>query len=279
MASKVALFVLFVALVAVSPASSSDSGYIYSNDVVTQFQNDLIKHVMPYFTPTSNLSIASLCWKGTSVRGVGTPIDSCRPGEEMNGFICYPLCATGYYGAGPLCFSYCKPGFEDIGALCSRAGSIISADTSGCPWYDVCGLVTARGCSHCPDGYNNDGCTCRIDPQVYAKDSYGRGVGLPLTCPSDKEMDAGLCYWPCSGASHGVGPVCWGYCPSSMPNDAGALCCADAQDCSNSIADMAKGVMSAILSGIEAGEDPAVIMDAIKSAIEALLGFVLPICA
>jgi len=177
---------------------------------------------------------------------------------------------------GPVCWAYCQAGFEDIGALCSKAGSIISADNSACPWYDVCGLVTAKGCSHCPDGYHNDGCTCRIDPIVYDKSTYGRGVGLPLTCSADKEYDAGLCYWPCSAGSHGIGPVCWGDCPSSMPNEAGALCCAGS--CSDSVADMAKGVISAILSGIEAGLDPAKIMSAIKDAIEAILGFVLPIC-
>ncbi len=39
--------------------------------------------------------------------------------------------------------------------------------------------------------------------------AYGRGVGTPLTCASDEEYDAGLCYEPCDENYDGVGPVCW----------------------------------------------------------------------
>lgn len=39
--------------------------------------------------------------------------------------------------------------------------------------------------------------------------AYGRGVGVPMSCGSDKEYDAGLCYTPCAEGYNGVGPVCW----------------------------------------------------------------------
>jgi len=45
-----------------------------------------------------------------------------------------------------------------------------------------------------------------VDPPKVA---YGRGVGTPLSCASDEEYDAGLCYTPCTDGYNGVGPVCW----------------------------------------------------------------------
>jgi hypothetical protein len=53
----------------------------------------------------------------------------------------------------------------------------------------------------------SDACDVEIvDPPLVA---YGRGVGTPLTCSSDQEYDAGLCYTPCRDGYNGVGPVCW----------------------------------------------------------------------
>jgi hypothetical protein len=45
----------------------------------------------------------------------------------------------------------------------------------------------------------------------YWRDSYGRGVGTPMTpdCGSGRQYDAGLCYDDCRSGYHGVGPVCW----------------------------------------------------------------------
>jgi hypothetical protein len=143
-------------------------------------------------------------------RGVGTIPDDCGSGENQAG-LCYPRCAQGYVGIGPVCLQTCAPGFHDDGLTCREDGSIIGADTSMCPWYDVCGLTFAQGCSHCPAGYHDDGCTCRIDPQIYWKSSYGRGVGSIPSCKHGLENDAGLCYPPCDDGFHGVGPLCWGH--------------------------------------------------------------------
>ncbi|MDX1693602.1 MAG: hypothetical protein R3208_07540 [Ketobacteraceae bacterium] len=45
-----------------------------------------------------------------------------------------------------------------------------------------------------------------VDPPQVA---YGRGVGIPMSCASDEEYDAGLCYEQCAEGYDGVGPVCW----------------------------------------------------------------------
>jgi hypothetical protein len=59
------------------------------------------------------------------------------------------------------------------------------------------------------------------------KGTYGRGVGaVPNACP-DQQKDAGLCYTYCRSGFYGVGPVCWGRCPSGYTDD-GATCRRDA---------------------------------------------------
>lgn len=151
------------------------------------------------------------CLHGSYGRGVGTPVDSCDPGQQKNGALCYPVCRSGYIGVGPVCWEVCPPGYTDDGATCRRDAEIISADNGSCPWWDVCGLTFAEGCSSCPAGYANDGCTCRKDVHIFWKSSYGRGAGSPLTC-GGKQYDAGLCYTPCAAGYSGTGPVCYEQC-------------------------------------------------------------------
>jgi hypothetical protein len=110
---------------------------------------------------------------------------SCPSGQELSGGLCYPKCASGWSGEGPVCWQTCASGFTDTGWFCQRNSKIISADNSKCPWYDKCGLTFKKGCSTCPAGYTNDGCTCRIDAYIYAQPSYGRGAGTTLSCSSN----------------------------------------------------------------------------------------------
>jgi hypothetical protein len=144
-------------------------------------------------------------------RGVGKLPDTCAAGTVDDAGLCYPPCKAGYQGVGPVCWQVCPAGYHDDGLTCRKDGSIIAADTSKCPWYDVCGLTFAQGCSVCPAGYHDDGCTCRIDPIIFGKSSYGRGVGSPLGCHAGLVEDAGLCYPPCADGFTGVGPLCWGH--------------------------------------------------------------------
>ncbi|MFH2204073.1 MAG: hypothetical protein ABIJ96_13215 [Elusimicrobiota bacterium] len=56
------------------------------------------------------------------------------------------------------------------------------------------------------------------------RDSFGRGVGVPVnSCSSDQEKDGWLCYPKCKQNYDGVGPVCWQHCPSGYI-DMGAVC-------------------------------------------------------
>ncbi len=64
------------------------------------------------------------------------------------------------------------------------------------------GPALAKGCSKCPVGYINDGCTCRMNVQIWAKKSHGRGAGTPMHCPAScPDNDAGLCYEACGADS------------------------------------------------------------------------------
>lgn len=156
-------------------------------------------------------------------RGTGIPPRDCGP-DEYDAGLCYDHCRPGFDGVGPVCWQQCPAGMHDDGAFCRRDVEIIASDNSACEWYDVCGLTFDAGCSICPAGYQNDGCTCRIDAWIFAKSSYGRGVGgAPTECGPLREYDAGLCYRPCREGFNGVGPVCWGGCPEGY-DDHGATC-------------------------------------------------------
>ncbi len=135
---------------------------------------------------------------------------SCPAGKEYQNGLCYTKCAAGWSGEGPVCWQPCAVGFTDTGFFCNREGKIIGADTSSCPWYNKCGV--GSDCNKCPSGYSNDGCTCRIDPYIYAQPSYGRGDSLvldavtrrwPSRCASRSESSA-------SAAQRRGGQTGWG---------------------------------------------------------------------
>lgn len=168
----------------------------------------------------------AFCGKATYSRGVGTPIHTCGSGYQKDGLLCYSNCDNGYYPVGPLCWEECQPGYTNDGATCRRNTSIISADTSECPWYDACGLTLASGCSKCPAGYKNDGCTCRIDVHVYGKKTRARKAKA-LSCDENGEdYDTGLCYKKCKNNFEGVGPICWEKCPPNTKSN-GISCTKD----------------------------------------------------
>ena len=102
-------------------------------------------------------------------------------------------------------------------------------------WYDVCGLTFAKNCSKCPAGYINDGCTCGINVHLLAKRTQGHRTGVGMSCGSDQDYDAGLCYDKCPAGTRGAGPVCWGQCPADFPVNCGAGCAKSSEDCVNSI--------------------------------------------
>ena len=146
------------------------------------------------------------CWKHTDTRGVGTIPNVAPPNTYVSGLLAYPDCAPGYYGVGPVCWQSCPSGYTDTGAFCTySAGPLTKPLECQSWWYDLC---TSYGC---PSNYTNAGLFCAAN--TFAKGSYGNGVGVGLSCASDQEYDAGLCYTPCSSGD-GIGPVCWAECPA-----------------------------------------------------------------
>ena len=140
------------------------------------------------------------------------------------GALCYPYCSSGFTGVGPVCWQTCPSGTTDNGITCWT-----TPDTYG---KGCC--CTKWGCCHnCRAGYTDNGCTCGKGGATL-KDSYGRGVGVPMICRSDQEQDAGLCYPKCDPGYKGVGPVCWGNkCTGDFPYICGALCVTDKTACSD----------------------------------------------
>jgi hypothetical protein len=138
-------------------------------------------------------------WRSASV------LTEC-PGADKSGALCYPNCREGYTGVAFVCWENCPPGYHDDGAFCRKDVDIISSNNDACPWYNKCGL--GLRCSICPEGYGNDGCTCRRDADIFAKKTYTRGPGYPMSCPPDKEKIGGLCYGNCAPGFHADGIYC-----------------------------------------------------------------------
>lgn len=179
-------------------------------------------------------------------RGVGKPM-VCSSKQNKDAGLCYKKCKSGYKGRGPVCWQKCPDGYKNDGATCRKPAKIVSKKSYGrgrgkvfkkncsgkCQkdaglWYKKCkDGYKGRGpvCwQRCKDGYKNDGATCRRKGNIFAKKSYGRGVGKPLnSCSSGKEKDAGLCYKKCKEGYKGRGPVCWQKCPKGFKND-GVTC-------------------------------------------------------
>jgi hypothetical protein len=221
---------------------------------------------------TEAASTEGLCWRRTTLRGVGTLPTEC-PGGEKSGVLCYPRCAEGYAGVGPVCWQSCPEGYKDDGALCRRDAQILSADNSGCPWYDKCGLTLAKGCSKCPAGMTNDGCTCRRDVHIFAKATQTRGVGTPMRCGEGQDSDAGLCYARCPAGGRGVGPVCWAGCGGDAPIECGSGCARTSDACANATTDQVLSTTEAVASLLDKGW-----RSALEKGIAAANKFNVPLC-
>ena len=187
---------------------------------------------------------AHIIGKASYGRSVGTvPSDvlaaTCDGNQELDAGLCYESCQSGYTGVGPVCWEMsCPEGYADDGATCRKDAHIIGKDSYGRGVGTIPPEFSAGSCganeeldaglcyqtcdegytgvgpvcweSSCPEGYTDDGATCRLDVHIFGKESYGRGVGVPIhTCTAGMEEDAGLCYTPCEDGYSGVGPVCW----------------------------------------------------------------------
>ena len=190
-----------------------------------------------YHAPTTwntNTTAKDLCWRDSYPNGGGVVQNGCPADREWRDSMCYKKCNPGETGSMTMCKSDCPAGTRTDPLTCWRDASITSADNSKCPWYDKCGLISAKGCSVCPAGAHNDGCTCRIDAQATART---RDVGIGIAgsgCQAGYSKDPSglLCYPTCKAGYQMVGPVCWDQqCPADYPIQCGASCAVSHDAC------------------------------------------------
>ncbi len=211
---------------------------------------------------------AKVCWRNTYGRGVGTVPRNCPPGQsEDTAGLCYTNCRPGYHQFVTMCVPDCPAGFRDDGLFCFKPAPIARDEY---PWKlgdtafsldDArarCAAAHGSNCetansstivySTCPSGYQQapiitDLCSpvCPADTTDIGiscqKHTYDRGVGNLMSCNSNQEYDAGLCYNGCKTGFTGVGPVCWAACPASLPVNCGASCAKDIGECAQSVTD------------------------------------------
>lgn len=63
------------------------------------------------------------------------------------------------------------------------------------------------------------------------------------------------------------------------PIDGGAICCETAVDCSNKIKELCAGLPLAVAKALLSGGNPQKIIQAVEDAINAVLGYIMPLCS
>ena len=176
-----------------------------------------------------------VCWKHTYGRGVGKIPSQCPHDYRKHGLLCYKNCPSGY--------------------------------------RTVTGHVDPYCYRTCASGYRDHGLTCykHFFSWYWKTDKIGRIKGM--SCGSDMEYDAGLCYKRCNSATHGVGPVCWGKCTGDKPVNGGAICCKDRKTCTGKIIKLTTSTLKVVMKAA-AGNYAKAAVDAMK----ATLGYIMPIC-
>ncbi len=247
-------------------------------------------------------SLASTPWPQASVttattgRGAGVPVSVCNDGYEKSGLLCYPTCRDGYYSSVTMCIPRCPSGWDDQGLVC--AAHAYAPGSMARPWHG-CPDHKPHNCAgvcyeNCRDGYvmSAMGCGfCRTDGScpthttnvagVCWKSTYDRGAGVPMSCASGLEYDAGLCYKACPSGASGVGPLCYASCPS-LWSRVGVWCFASSVEAGWAIAAIVTGSLvlvalagaAAVLAGAAgaAGADAAAYLLVQDVAVEAGYG-------
>mmetsp|Transcript_32264 Transcript_32264/g.31557 ORF Transcript_32264/g.31557 Transcript_32264/m.31557 type:complete len:126 (+) Transcript_32264:423-800(+) len=109
------------------------------------------------------------------------------------------------------------------------------------------------------------------------KHSYGRTAGVPLTCTTEQEYDAGLCYTPCKEGYDGVGPVCWQECPDRK-YECGVLCVNQDDGCTPAVQAITDAVVAAAIAIAAVTTGTIDIMAIVESLGELALSLAYGIC-
>lgn len=186
------------------------------------------------------------CWIDSYPRDAGSipgrPAD-CPEGYTNMGLTCYRGPETIVAGS---VVANCPSGYTNMGYTCYRFPYSLNKDYMTCPAGYFQSALTARCHKICPEGYTNTGEFCQRDPSSLDKsvmtchdDEVKGGIGdvrcYPKSgdCGPDGEKYGALCYKKCRPHFTGVGPVCWGQCPSSLPYSCGGTCVKNAGWCSS----------------------------------------------
>lgn len=216
---------------------------------LTQLMRGLLVLAWTMLVATTSMAQEPVfCWKDSFTRGVGEVPQSCEPGRERIGLLCYSKCPAGMTRVGFDCHSVCPAQMRNDGLFCRAAEYGRGA---GYPWkfgdslndsgmFERCQRDHGQGnCEKnglivypkCAPGYEAFGC-CICRPKVPDCRAMGLNPGIDLSCAkkvtigdpvpgvcrSGEERNAGLCYKNCSPGYQGVGPVCWGQPPPGWVN-------------------------------------------------------------
>jgi len=235
--------------------------------------------------PAERQATSPICWKDSYGRGVGTVPQSCAPGKERIGLLCYDKCPRGMKRVGFDCHSTCPSGFSDQGLFCRRAEYGRGVGFAALPSDLWDGDTNRKRCERkhgrgkcemsggiaypkCKPGYKAVGC-CLCRPARPNCRSYGMKPGIDLSCAKvvsigrpvtgvcgrGEQENAGLCYDKCRGGYKGIGPVCWANrCKAPYPVDCGAGCATSTEACVTSIVDQSLSSLDVLANATAVGK-------------------------
>jgi hypothetical protein len=205
-----------------------------------------VQSVVDWIQSETSISSTPFCYKTASYdRGIG--IDpNCGGGKQKDAGLCYDSCRSGFKGVGPVCWSTQSPSYNP-GQECTKK---------------IAGVCVMTKMKSCRDGYASDKiATCWLD-----KASYGRDAGtVPTECGSNRQMQAGLCYYGAIDGYSCNATACQQNCAHGSIKCGEAACAKDASTCAISIADMVISPLE-VLSFIASGGVTGVAVETVKTA-------------
>ncbi len=210
------------------------------------FKNAILAFFL--FSIADSLISAPACWVDSYARDAGSipgRVADCPAGFTNTGLTCYR--GPDFIAAGSI-VANCPKGFTNMGLTCYKFPHSLGQKYMTCPEGYFKSSISARCHKICPEGYTNTGEFCQRDAvtldssaMTCHEDEIKGGVGdarcYPKVgdCGADGEKYGALCYQKCSKHFTGVGPVCWGQCPSSLPYSCGGICVKNAGWCSSTV--------------------------------------------
>lgn len=228
-----------------------------------------LEQTMIWMAEERLIEVTPFCYRQSYDRGVGTAPSVCGPDRDARGAFCYDKCREGFQDNGtPTCLQKsCPSGYTDMGLMCHYDGEAMYSPVrwDGCasraPGWLGGGCIGGLVEDDCRAGFHKTASMCYLDvPSGMSgssldpmKGSYTRAVNGTPSCPSDRVMQAGMCYAPPRPGYTCNVTNCNPPCASGTVECGPAACASSTEACARGITDMVVGPLQIVAFAATAG--------------------------